>query len=229
MIISMRVDSLKDSGNYLIQNERNLLRLFAAKNPWTVLYFVLPYTLLTLYLARNFNYSLLEMGTLFIASILYWSLAEYIIHRFFFHLNTSYKTLNYMIGSFHLYHHKNPDDLQVINSGWFTALFGLFLHGSIFYLITFSIKYSLALIIGTLIVYYYYEWIHYLVHQRVYNKGFMKYYQDFHLTHHVKAKKNFGQITPIWDYVFKTQIKNLDTRQNKSMLKFIKKANDARA
>ena len=217
--------SIKENGNYLIQNERTLLRLFAAKNPWTVLYFVLPYLILSLVLASSYRYTIIEVITSLVLSLLYWSFAEYIIHRYFFHLNTRFKTLNYMIGSFHLYHHKNPDDLQVINSGWFTALFGLFLHGSIFYLITGSMKYTYSLIAGTLIVYYYYEWIHYLVHQKVYESGIMKYYQDFHLTHHVKPKKNFGQITPIWDYVFNTQRANLDTRQNKSMLKFIKKAN----
>lgn len=222
----MSVQNIKETNNYLIQNERTLLRFFAAKNPWTVLYFVMPYLALSLYLASDFTYTITEVIYLFLASLLYWSFAEYIIHRFFFHLNTRFKSINYMIGSFHLYHHKNPDDLQVINSGWFTALFGLFLHGSIFYLLTSSIKYSLALISGTLIVYYYYEWVHYLVHQKVYTGGLMKYYQDFHLTHHVKAKKNFGQITPIWDFVFRTQIKSLDTAKNKSMLKFIKKANE---
>lgn len=219
--------TLNDNSQFLIQNERTLLRFFAAKNPITVLYFVLPYIAGCAYLASEFTYTTIECIIILIASFLYWSFAEYIIHRFFFHLNTRFKTLNYMIGSFHIYHHRNPDDLQVINSGWITAFFGLFLHGSIFYAITGSMKLVYALMIGTLMVYYYYEWIHYLVHQKVYDKGLMKYYQDFHLTHHVKPKKNFGQITPIWDYVFQTQIQNLDTRKNKAMLKFIKKAQNA--
>lgn len=223
----MKNQSTGVTNNYLIQNERTLLRFFAAKSPLTVLYFVLPYIILVAYLAKDFSYSIFESAMLLLGALLYWSFAEYIIHRYFFHLNTKFKTLNYMIGSFHLYHHKNPDDLQVINSGWITAMFGLFLHGSIFYIFTGSMKMTYGLIIGTLIVYYYYEWVHYLVHQKVYEKGLMKYYQDFHLTHHVKAKKNFGQITPIWDFIFRTQIENLDTRKNKAMLKFIKKAQNA--
>ena len=141
--------TLNDNSQFLIQNERTLLRFFAAKNPITVLYFVLPYIAGCAYLASEFTYTTIECIIILIASFLYWSFAEYIIHRFFFHLNTRFKTLNYMIGSFHIYHHRNPDDLQVINSGWITAFFGLFLHGSIFYAITGSMKLVYALMIGS--------------------------------------------------------------------------------
>lgn len=208
--------------HFLIQDERSLLRFFAAKNPWTVLYFVLPYILIINYLARVYSYGVLDIVKYLALSLLYWSFAEYLIHRFFFHLKSPYKTLNYILGSFHLYHHKNPDDLGVINSGWITAFFGLFLHGTIFYLISFDMRDVYAMLIGTLVIYYYYEWVHYLVHQKIYTKGLMKYYQDFHLTHHIKPLKNFGQITPIWDFVFGTQIKNIETKNDKRMQKFIK-------
>jgi len=214
---------MKSNAQFLIQNERTLLKLFAARNPVTVLYFVVPYFLTIVYLAREYNYSPLEAISYLMLSLFYWSLAEYCIHRYFFHFKSRFKTLNYMIGSFHIYHHKNPEDLNVINSGWITAFFGLFLHGSIFYLLSASFKSTFAILMGTLIIYYYYEWIHYLVHQKVYKGGLMKYYQDFHLTHHIKPKSNYGQITPIWDFVFRTKIESIDTCKNTAMLKFIKR------
>lgn len=206
---------------YFLQENRYLLNFFAAKSPWTVLLFVLPIEIVLLTLLPEV--SIKRLLTALPLSFLYWSLVEYIIHRWYFHWLPKNETLRAITGSFHLYHHENPSDLEVINSGWVTGTLGVVFHFCVFKFVFFSsTQTAFELTIGLVAVYYYYEWIHYLVHQKVWDKGFMHYLQDFHLTHHVTPKKNYGQITPIWDYVFRTETDNKITREHPRMLAYIK-------
>jgi sterol desaturase/sphingolipid hydroxylase (fatty acid hydroxylase superfamily) len=54
--------------------------------------------------------------------------------------------------------------------------------------------------------YYFYEWVHHLVHVKRYEKGFMAYLQDLHLDHHRRNWGNYGQTTPLWDIAFGTYV-----------------------
>lgn len=210
---------------YFLQENRFLLKFFAAKSPWTVLYFVLPLLVLLALLMREEGFSISGILIALPLSFLYWSLVEYLIHRCYFHWLPKNEILRAITGSFHLYHHEHPSDLEVINSGWVTGVLGAILHFSIFYFV-FQASYLMALELtfALIIVYYAYEWIHYLVHQKIWDKGPMNYLQNFHLTHHVSPKKNFGQITPIWDYVCGTVRENLETRDNPRMRAYVKGA-----
>lgn len=209
---------------YVVHEHRFLLKFFAAKSPLTVLLFLLPLSaILVLQIQKTAQFHGKFLLLALPLSFLYWSLVEYLIHRSYFHWVPKNQTLRSLVGSFHLYHHENPSDLQVINSGWVTAVLGVLLHWSIFhFLFRFSELQSHYLTLALIIVYYFYEWIHYMVHQRLWNKGPMKYLQNFHLTHHVRPKINFGQITPIWDYLLGTVGENMDAKDHPRMRAFIK-------
>lgn len=206
---------------YFLQENRFLLNFFAAKSPWTVLYFVLPLEMMLMALMPTISVKRILIALPL--AFLYWSLVEYIIHRWYFHWMPKNETLRAITGSFHLYHHENPSDLEVINSGWVTGVLGVFFHFAVFkFLFLASYQTALDLTFSLVAVYYFYEWIHTLVHAKVWKNPAMKYLQDFHLTHHVTPKKNFGQITPIWDYVFQTVTQNKNTRDHSRMMAYIK-------
>lgn len=208
---------------HLIEEHRILLKFFAAKNPWTILYFVLP-LLVGLVLCMK-EIRVLNLMIAFPISFLYWSLVEYLIHRNFFHWVPKNRILRYLTSSFHLYHHENPTDIGVINSGWVTGTLGVFFHFGIFYFIfQTTLQTALELTFALVLVYYYYEWVHYKVHEKIYDKGIMRFLQNFHLTHHVSPRCNFGQITPIWDYLLGTMKENKETKDNPRMRAYVKGA-----
>jgi 4-hydroxysphinganine ceramide fatty acyl 2-hydroxylase len=213
------------SSKYIVTDHRIVLKLFASKNPWSVLLFIVPIQMLLFFLMREEGIRPIRILGAIPQALLYWSLIEYLIHRFYFHWVPRNEILRAISGSFHLYHHENPKDLEVINTGWVTGIIGSIFHFLVFKFV-FQLSYinSLEMTFGLILVFYYYEWIHYLVHQRVFKNTFLKYLQNFHLTHHVSPKKNYGQITPIWDYLLGTVRDNLDTKDHPRMLAFVKGA-----
>ncbi|MAZ49038.1 MAG: hypothetical protein CME65_10770 [Halobacteriovoraceae bacterium] len=210
-------------GRFLIEDHRNLLKLFAAKSPLHTLLFLIPLAIFPVLYLNDQDVFISEIVILFPIGVFYWSFVEYFIHRWVFHFKAKNKIINYIVGSFHTYHHQNPKDLDVLTSGWITALAGLGFHGSIFYLFTgFSFKYASILILSTIFAYFIYEIVHYQVHMKVYKTGVLKYLQDFHLTHHVNPTGNYGQTSGLWDVIFRTRIPSKETSKNKSMQNFVK-------
>jgi len=206
----------------LLKDHRWLLAFFASKNPWAVLRFVLPMCFGMIYLMLQNNVSSYFSILGLFVGFFYWTFFEYIYHRFFFHWQLKNNFLGKAVNSFHHYHHQNPKDIEVINSGVVTALIGLPFHFSIWFFLTQkNIGFTAAILLGFLITYSFYEWVHYIVHKKQFKSGIMRFLQEFHLTHHVIANKNFGQITPIWDYFLNTATKNKRVDDSKVMKSFI--------
>lgn len=210
---------------YVVTDHRFVLKLFASKNPWNVLLYLLPIEMILFFLMKEEGIRPLRILGAVPLALLYWSLIEYLIHRFYFHWVPKNEILRAITGSFHLYHHENPKDLEVINTGWVTGILGSLFHFSVFkYLFQLSFIGALEVTFGFILVFYFYEWVHYLVHQKIFTNPLLRYLQNFHLTHHVSPKKNYGQITPIWDYLLGTVRDNLETKENPSMMAFVKGA-----
>lgn len=215
---------------YVVEQHRYLLRFFAAKNPWGVLWFMLPLLAFGIHaiVERTGEFKPLWALAAIPAAYLYWTFIEYLIHRFYFHWNPRQKWLNNIVGSFHLYHHETPDDLGVITSGWVTGVAGAFLHFGILWGLTGgNTLMALYLTTALMVVYFAYEWVHYLVHLRLWRSGPLKWLQDFHLTHHVRPRQNYGQVSPIWDHVFRTHAPSLNTAEHPRMRQFLKQREDA--
>ena len=215
--------SKHSSSEYFLTENRWVLKFFAAKSPVHVLLFVIPMMIIMGIIVQRGNFTFEKIFLGIIVGILHWTFIEYLIHRFYFHWNPRNKFIRRLVDSFHIYHHKNPKDMEVINSGPLTGVVGLMFHYLTWLILTLGDYYFAAVIVfGLLIAYAFYEWVHYSVHQRYYSSGIMKFMQEFHLTHHQYPKKNFGQISPIWDYLFKTSTTNKSVLNNEVMKSFIK-------
>jgi len=139
--------------------------------------------------------------------ILIWTLLEYALHRFVFHIQFPIRDLRLkeFVNSSRLAHHASPRDRTkvlvhplyglVISTILFTAL--LIISGS-----TFS---AAGIMAGIWTGFLYYETVHYRVHFSLSESGFIARQRRRHFYHHfVNNKRIFGVTSPLWDYVFGT-------------------------
>ncbi len=185
----------------MISDHPELVRFFASKNPGQLLFFVLPLWSFALYILERSGPSLAGL----VLGVLYWTFLEYAIHRWLYHTHFKSRTLNYLLGSFHLYHHQDMGDRRVYNAG-----FGMI------YLLTPTVlapvllvtrdpAFLASLTLGLTGAYYFYECVHFLLHYRAYDRGYLGYIQRYHFHHHDRAPhKNFGNTSHLWDWLLGT-------------------------
>ncbi|XP_059848629.1 fatty acid 2-hydroxylase [Hypanus sabinus] len=146
---------------------------------------------------------------LFLIGMFLWSLVEYLIHRYVFHMNppaSNYYliTLHFML---HGQHHKSPFDGSrlvfppvpaSLVVGLFFAAFHLLAPGAV----------GNSIFIGGLGGYVVYDMIHYYLHYGCPKKGSYLYeLKAYHVKHHFEHQKlGFGITSRMWDYPFKTVI-----------------------
>jgi sterol desaturase/sphingolipid hydroxylase (fatty acid hydroxylase superfamily) len=148
------------------------------------------------------NLTFWEASGLFAAGLLTWTLAEYILHRYIFHIDRYLPFLKPIHELFHGVHYNNPRDQE--------RLFMPVLPGVAMASIVFGIFYLFAgwnafpLMAGLTTGYLLYCYIHYLVHTRPSKLPFHKLWIH-HLKHHHKyPDKAYGVSSPLWDIIFGT-------------------------
>lgn len=143
---------------------------------------------------------------LMIAGGLLWTLFEYCMHRFLFHLpgnSRAMKHFHYIVHGMH--HAHSTDPLRVIFPPFLSIFTGILVGGILFLL--FPIPVALGLYAGFILGYIWYEFIHYADHHIKWKVSLLKRLKRHHLLHHHSTAykgKNFGVTTSLWDKVFKT-------------------------
>ncbi len=136
--------------------------------------------------------------------ILSWTLMEYILHRFLFHLpiNTAWaKKARYYL---HDVHHDNPKDpLRIVTP----PIMSISIYSGLLYLFSklISSNYLSGYMIGFTLSYLCFEYLHWAVHNRGINTKLINYLRRNHAIHHYAQKtQRFGLSSPFWDFVFNT-------------------------
>ena len=145
-----------------------------------------------------------SIGGLMAGGLFFWSLFEYIAHRFVFHFEGKDKVSKYIVYLFHGIHHEDPADPSRLVmppvAGILIALpvFCLFQ----FVLGSFLVKPFFA---GFLMGYLCYDYTHFAIHHFTPKTPFGRFLKQYHMTHHfVAPHTRFGVSSPLWDYVFST-------------------------
>jgi len=143
---------------------------------------------------------------LFLAGLLSFTLVEYIMHRFVFHLAPKNEKQEKFAYTVHGVHHDYPKDkdrlampplLSILLSTGFFFLFKLLMGNLAF-----------AFLPGFVVGYASYLWVHYMVHAFQPPKNFFKVLWIHHGIHHYKDPENaFGVSSPFWDVIFGTMPK----------------------
>jgi sterol desaturase/sphingolipid hydroxylase (fatty acid hydroxylase superfamily) len=150
------------------------------------------------------NLSVAAVAGVFALGILAWSLSEYLLHRFLFHLEPDShwgRRIHFII---HGVHHDFPHDpmrlvmppsvsIPLAIAFWF--LFRAVL-GSAWALPAFA---------GFLLGYLAYDMAHYHMHHHRSKNRLSLALRRYHYRHHFQqSDRGFGVTTPLWDRVFKT-------------------------
>lgn len=183
-----------------------LLKWFVSDGPYMVIVISLP-----LFMAAGFhlyqNWNEVRLSRLFLwfgVGILFWSLFEYVIHRWAYHIQIKNEKIRWFVDACHLHHHSNHTDHRTLNAG-FGLLYPLaFFIGGMGY-ITIGGTNATGFFLGSLTYYVYYEFIHYYIHFRPSNKRSIRGIQKYHLYHHYQNwNVNYGTTTIFWDLIFRT-------------------------
>lgn len=158
-----------------------------------------------------------DVFLLFTFGALYWSLVEYIVHRFVFHMDEMVPDtqmgifLHFLL---HGCHHKVPTDrFRLVFPP--VALFvlavpvGILTRAATMWVVP-DLAAFFVLFAGTLFGYVMYDMVHYATHHGNFSpKSTLGRIRKYHLRHHFndQYQEGFGITTPFWDHVFGTVLR----------------------
>jgi len=192
----------------------NFLEFFTHISPIAILIIWIPVVIFFLYqgISRS-NEQYFHIPIAFIIGLFFWTLAEYVLHRFLFHFHPKNKTQERIAFLFHGIHHSQP---KIKTRLVMPPLLGFPL-ASIFWLLFTLIftnlfglpAWSGPIFSGFITGYIIYDMMHYATHHFPMRKGIWKWLKRHHMQHHYKDPgRQFGVSSPIWDYVFSTMLKD---------------------
>uniref|UniRef100_A0A8C9FJR2 Fatty acid 2-hydroxylase n=1 Tax=Pavo cristatus TaxID=9049 RepID=A0A8C9FJR2_PAVCR len=146
---------------------------------------------------------------IFLLGMFLWSLLEYLIHRFVFHMkppasNYYLITLHFLL---HGQHHKSPfDSSRLVFPPVPASLVIAFFYGMLRLLLPEVL--GLSVFVGGLCGYVVYDMMHYYLHYGSPKEGTYLYgLKAYHVKHHFEHQKSgFGITTRFWDHPFQTLI-----------------------
>jgi dihydroceramide fatty acyl 2-hydroxylase len=192
--------------------ENRFLDFFSRIHPAVPAVIYVPVVTALIWLGAGEGQGALEIVLLVAGGLVLWTLAEYWLHRKFFHWepdNAIGRRMHFII---HGVHHDHPNDKLrlVMPPGASVPLAALFF--GLFYLI-FGLPTALPLFAGFLIGYLTYDYTHYYLHHFVPKSGLGKRLREQHMRHHFQDHRyGFGVSSPLWDVVFRTLPRNRRAR-----------------
>ncbi|XP_011096698.1 dihydroceramide fatty acyl 2-hydroxylase FAH1 [Sesamum indicum] len=178
---------------------------FLTRNQWWVIPLIwLPVVGCSLSRSIYLGHTIPQVAMMTAFGVFAWTLIEYTLHRFLFHIKTkSYwgNTIHYLL---HGCHHKHPmDGLRLVFPPAATAVL-LFPFWNLIKLISTPTT-APAIFGGGLLGYVMYDVTHYYVHHGQPTSGIPKSLKKYHLNHHFRVQnKGFGITSSLWDRVFGT-------------------------
>ena len=151
-------------------------------------------------------YNLLSWATIismFLAGMLTFSLVEYLVHRYLFHVTPNSKAKEKFQYTIHGVHHEYPKDLERLAM---PPILSAIISIVLLLLFVWAMgDYALAFLPGFLVGYCAYLGVHFIVHAWPPPKNLFKKLWINHSIHHYKDNEiAFGVSSPLWDYVFGT-------------------------
>ncbi|MBS1509673.1 MAG: sterol desaturase family protein [Bacteroidetes bacterium] len=159
----------------------------------------------------------------FFAGMFFWSLFEYIMHRFVFHLVAESPRAQKFIYVLHGNHHEYPRDKERL---FMPAVPSIILSSIIFslqYLLFYIFggsAYAFAFFPGFMLGYLMYGTMHYAIH--AWNPPFrwMKpLWRNHHLHHYKNEHMGFGVSSTLWDHVFGTMFDLKKEKEDKEKVR----------
>ncbi len=172
---------------------------------------LMPISMWAPIIATLFAHSLTEMELSYaiaysIFGLLFWTFAEYVLHRFVFHYHPTSdfgKRIAYLA---HGIHHDDPNDQRRLLMPPVAALIIATVLYGLFSLLLGLVRVN-PFFSGFLVGYLCYDYIHYATHWARIKGGWFYRLKKNHMDHHFKAEdKLYGVSSTFWDQVFGTTL-----------------------
>ncbi|KAG0367645.1 hypothetical protein BC939DRAFT_458605 [Gamsiella multidivaricata] len=181
------------------------------KTPWFIIpIFWLPIVTYNIHWSLGAGLSPDQAVTFFLSGMVLWTLAEYIIHRFLFHLDdllpdsTVWLTAHFLLHGIH--HYLPMDRLRLVMPPALAVALALPLNKLGHTL--FPEPQAYAIMAGAFFGYVLYDMTHYYLHHAKVFKIHFQEMKTYHLAHHYKNYDGgYGITSKIWDRVFNTELK----------------------
>lgn len=188
--------------------QSNFLEFFTHITPVAILVIWLPVVLILLIVTSGditFGQGLVA----FLLGLFFWTLAEYLLHRFVFHFPPKTPRMERITFLFHGVHHAQPQckTRLVMPPPVSIPLAGLFY--AFFWLVFGSIAgvpgWVHPIMAGFMVGYLIYDLTHYATHHFPMRNKVTKFLKRYHMQHHYKTPDaRYGVSSPLWDIVFGT-------------------------
>lgn len=173
----------------------------------------IPLTLYSLISIGFIYYGATEIGLstaalviLFATGFIFFTLLEYIAHRYLFHMAPTTKVKAKIQYNMHGVHHEYPKDKDRLAMPPLMFMVYLLVFFFVFRLILGDLIWGF--LPGALMGYSTYLFVHFAVHAYQPPKNFLKILWVHHAIHHYKdPERAYGVSSPLWDYVFGTMPK----------------------
>lgn len=202
--------SAKDESPKMFENK--VLDYFSRAHPMVVPILFLPIITYFAYSAfAHYQISILSFIGMFVSGVIIWTMFEYFLHRYLFHLEIDTKWGKRMHFMIHGCHHDYPNDsmrlvipptaslVLAVLMYWFFYFFIVTLGGA-------DLGLHHAFFASFVFGYVVYDMMHYATHYAKFKNKWFREIQKNHLDHHyVDHDKGFGLSNVFWDRVFGTE------------------------
>lgn len=136
----------------------------------------------------------------------FWTLLEYLLHRFTLHADVHTEPWRFMTSGVHLLHHAQPDDEPYTAAPLLLSMpVYAVLMGAV-YLVAGMSPAAHLFVAGIGVGYLIYERVHFATHQPGKKSRIGHYLRRYHMIHHFRDHEHyFGVTSPLWDMVFRTK------------------------
>jgi len=199
----MKFEKIHNKGQAQLFKEPVLEKLTKV-HPLVIWGIYLPVVIgLPFFVANKFEFGIGKIALLFFLGMMAWTLFEYIMHRWVFHIIAESERAQKIIYIMHGNHHHYPRDRERL---FMPPVPSLILACAIFGLLYLAMRENtFAFFPGFILGYLMYGTMHYAIH--AWNPPFkwMKpLWRNHHLHHYKDEEKGFGVSTTIWDRLFGT-------------------------
>ncbi len=193
----------KNKGTKVLFNNKWLERLSRTHISVPITIFLLYSGGLLYWSVANTSLQLGATVALFLTGLLVFTLVEYIMHRYLFHMSTYTSLRKKLQYAFHGVHHDYPKDKDRLAM---PPVMSITIATILLYLLRLIMDdFVFGFLPGFLTGYAGYLFVHYIVHAFQPPKNIFKTLWVHHGIHHYKnPERAFGVSSPLWDYIFRT-------------------------
>ena len=191
----------------------DFIELFSKVHPVTPHVIFVPILVYLLILGARGGLSLGTEALLFLFGVGIWTLLEYVLHRFLFHFAPQGAWQKRVAFIIHGVHHGYPRDSRRLVMPPSVSL-PMAVPFFLLYQAVFGAPYHYAVWSGTLLGYLMYDTTHFAVHHFRPRTRLGMWLRQNHMRHHyLDPDSNYGVTSPMWDVVFGTRYRGLESER----------------